>query len=302
MGLRFAPPAPPLAALVASIWDCELPRQAHALERLLPSSRPQLVINLEADETRFYDEAMRCTRHAGAVFDAPASRWQLIDTAEQVRVMGVVFHAGAAAAFFRERMDTVADGHVDLDALALAPATSSGLRERLLEAAGAPARLRILHDWLLRQAPAGASRAPALVHALRLIDAAPGVQRIDAVASACGLSPRRLGELFRQQVGLSPKRHARLQRFHGALSAARRDGRIDWAGLAVDAGFHDQAHLVHEFRAFCGMTPTEWAARRGSGSATCRCRTERRNLQDRALMALHDAGAGYAAPAPGASP
>ena len=261
MGLRFVPPAAPLSALVASIWDCELPRQAHALERLLPSSRAQLVINLDEDETRVYDEALRCTRNAGAVFDAPASRCQRIDTAEQVRVMGVVFHAGAAAVFFRERMDTIADGHVDLDALA--PAASSGLRERLLGATGACARLRILHDWLLRHAPAGVARAPALVHALQLIDAAPGVQRIDAVASACGMSPRRLGELFRQQVGLSPKRHARLQRFHGALAAARGDGRIDWAGLAADAGFHDQAHLVHEFRAFCGMTPTEWTARRG---------------------------------------
>jgi AraC-like DNA-binding protein len=260
MGLRVVSPAPPLSALVESIWDCDLPRQPHAFERLLPTARAQLVINLDEDETRVYDEALRCTRNAGAVFDAPASRCQLIDTAEQVRAMGVVFHAGAAAVFFRERMDTIADRHVDLEALA--PMASSGLRERLLESAAAGARLRILHDWLMRHAPAGAARAPALVHALQLIDAAPGV-RLDAVASACGFSPRRLGELFRQQVGLSPKRHARLRRFHGALTAARGDGRIDWAGLAVDAGFHDQAHLVHEFRAFCGMTPTEWTTRRG---------------------------------------
>ena len=259
MALRVVSPAAPLSALVASIWDCDLPRQRHAFERLLPSPRAQLVINLAEDQTRVYEEALRCTRNAGAVLDAPSSRSQLIDTAEQVRVMGVVFHAGAAAPFFRERMDAIADGHADLDAIA--PGRATGLRERLLAAAGAPGRLRILHDWLLRQAPPGARTHPAVAHALRLIGAGP--LRIDAVAAGCGMAPRRFGELFRQEVGLSPKRHARLQRFHAALAAAGGEGRIDWAGLAADGGFHDQAHLVHEFRAFCGMTPTAWAAARG---------------------------------------
>ena len=261
MGLRVVSPAPPLSALVESIWDCVLPRQAHAFERLLPSARAQLVINLDEDETRVYDEALRCTRNAGAVLDAPCSRSQLIDTAEQVRVMGVVFRAGAAAPFFRERMDAIADGHVDLDAIA--PVVSAGLRERLLDAADAGARLRLLHDWLLRLAPQGAQPHAAIAHALRLIDAAPGVQRIDAIAAECRMSPRRFGELFRQQVGLSPKRHARLQRFHGLLASARDGGPVQWAGLAADGGFHDQAHLVHEFRAICGMTPSAWLAQRG---------------------------------------
>src|SRR3546814_65368 len=38
---------------------------------------------------------------------------------------------------------------------------------------------------------------------------------------------------------------------------------VDWAGVAVDGGFHDQPHLVHEFRAFAGLTPTAWLASRG---------------------------------------
>jgi len=50
--------------------------------------------------------------------DAPRHRSFVIDTAEQVRVMGVVFRCGAAAAFFRERMDAITNAHVDLDALA----------------------------------------------------------------------------------------------------------------------------------------------------------------------------------------
>ena len=35
-------------------------------------------------------------------------------------------------------------------------------------------------------------------------------------------------------------------------------GPIDWSGLAHDAGYFDQAHFGHEFRAFTGLTPTRY--------------------------------------------
>jgi len=65
------------------------------------------------DETRVYDDAPGSSVRS---FLAPRSTRRgtgafVIDTAEQVRVMGVVFRCGAAAAFFRERMDTIANAH-----------------------------------------------------------------------------------------------------------------------------------------------------------------------------------------------
>lgn len=262
MGLLAIQPAEPLSSLVESIWDCDLPRQAHAFDRLLPSARPQLVINLAQDETRVYDDQLRCTRNAGAAFDGPSHRSALIDTAEQTRVLGIVFRAGGAAPFFRERMDAIANAHVDLDALVAGDART--LRQRLLDARDAHARLRIVERWLRAQADAApAHRHPTIAHALRLIDAAPATQRIATVAAHCRMSPRRFGELFREQVGMSPKRYARLQRFHGVVAQVHRRARVDWAAVAADGGFHDQAHLVHEFRAFAGITPTAYLARQG---------------------------------------
>ena len=59
---------------------------------------------------------------------------------------------------------------------------------------------------------------------------------------------------------MSPKRYARLQRFRRLVAQVHHDRAVDWAGIAVDGGFHDQPHLVHEFRAFAGLTPTAWLA------------------------------------------
>ncbi len=81
---------------------------------------------------------------------------------------------------------------------------------------------------------------------------------IRAVAGAVGWSDRHLAKRFRAEIGLRPKEAARVARFDRARRALRPDGRI--AEVAARHGFADQSHLVREFRALAGCTPTEWLA------------------------------------------
>lgn len=66
---------------------------------------------------------------------------------------------------------------------------------------------------------------------------------------------------------MAPKRFARVRRFQRLLAlaagqaatAARGGG--DWARLAAECGYHDQAHMIHDFRSFAGQSPSEYAPR-----------------------------------------
>jgi AraC-like DNA-binding protein len=124
------------------------------------------------------------------------------------------------------------------------------------------ARLQqLLRRRWLQQRPA-ANDAPAqAARALALLQASPGRQPVRAVAAAVGVGERRLQQIFHEQVGLTPRVVGRLARLHRTLRALRQGSAASWAELALDHGYYDQAHLANEFRALCGMTPTEFVGR-----------------------------------------
>jgi transcriptional regulator GlxA family with amidase domain len=90
--------------------------------------------------------------------------------------------------------------------------------------------------------------------------AAPPIR--DIVAST-GLSHRRFAELFARQVGLTPKVHARIQRFQRARRMAGACSRPDWSSIAALSGYSDQAHLSRDFGLFSGLTPTSYLREQG---------------------------------------
>jgi AraC-like DNA-binding protein len=91
----------------------------------------------------------------------------------------------------------------------------------------------------------------------------PDLCRVDDLAGLCGVGVRRLQRLFAEHVGVSPKwllRRFRLQEVTDTLAAAP-GAPVDWAGLAADLGYVDQAHLSRDFAAMFGEPPTRYAAR-----------------------------------------
>jgi AraC-like DNA-binding protein len=262
MGCHLSQPAPPLDALIEKIWDWDMPPQSHQFERVLPLPGAALIINLHEDETRVYadDDSRACTRSSAAILGGPAQRSQIIDTAEQVRVMGVVFRPGGAHAFTGEDLSSTANRDIDLHDLF--GAESGRLRQRLLETRLPENRLGILESWLRQRLRPNAKNA-AIDHAVACMNAVPQVRRIPAIANYVGLSERRFTQLFRRHVGMAPKQYARLMRFRAVVDLAHRQSCVDWSAVAVDCGYSDQPHLSHEFRQFAGVTPTAFMQRRG---------------------------------------
>lgn len=157
-----------------------------------------------------------------------------------------------AYALLNQSMAELADRHVALDQVV------SGMRsmeERVRELGSAEAAEHVQHWLLERIAERKRYVHPDVLAATRLIAASAGRERVEVVADAIGVGRRRLERLFNLQVGVGPKELASLVRFD---RAARQLGRKSWIGIALDAGYADQAHFIRDFRRRTGTTPTEF--------------------------------------------
>jgi AraC-like DNA-binding protein len=100
----------------------------------------------------------------------------------------------------------------------------------------------------------------AVLYGLAEFGRAPHVRSVLAVAREAGLSRRRFAQLFREQVGLTPKLYCRLRRFQDLSRQIAFGAPVNWAGLALAGGYCDQAHLANEFRHFSGISPSAYLA------------------------------------------
>jgi AraC-like DNA-binding protein len=171
--------------------------------------------------------------------------------------MQVDFTPLGAHRFFAMPMRDLAGQTVALDGVG----RFEELTSRLYEAQGWAARFALL-DRFVRQR-LGASRPPSspIAWAWRQLAASAGRVRVGALAREIGWSRKHLAQRFSIEVGAGPKTVGRILRFAEArrsIDAGVRVGPMDWADLAADCGYADQAHLIREFRAMAGVTPADY--------------------------------------------
>lgn len=139
----------------------------------------------------------------------------------------------------------------------LVGARADELAERLADAPNWPARFDLLDDLLTAWIAAGPTTADAVQLAWRRLRSTHGRTRIRHVAEDLGLSQRRLETRFAEQVGITPKRLARLLRFQHALRLICVPTPPALSQVAIRCGYADQAHLTREIRSLAGCTPTD---------------------------------------------
>jgi AraC-like DNA-binding protein len=171
-----------------------------------------------------------------------------VDTFEclQVRLSPVVAHAvlGGAVAELGSAVMPLDD---------LWGREAARISERLSELSRWEDRFALTERWLAHRCAAAPRVTPEVTWAWREIVAGRGTVRIEALADELGWSRKRLWSRFQSQLGLPPKRAAKLVRFdhavHGLVA-----GRSA-AAVAAESGYTDQSHLHRDVMAFTGSTP-----------------------------------------------
>lgn len=141
------------------------------------------------------------------------------------------------------------------------------VRERVRELPTWAARFAFLEQFLLDRLRAADERAgisAEVRHAWDQLLRSGGNVAVSELAAETGWSERYLRSRFRAETGLAPKEAGRVIRFDRTRRRLQRRAAagqpLDLAGLAVSAGYFDQAHLDRDFRLLAGCPPTTWLA------------------------------------------
>jgi AraC-like DNA-binding protein len=129
-----------------------------------------------------------------------------------------------------------------------------------LEAATHRDRFQILERALLSELARGFDQQQAVRFALRQFMEDPHAATVAGVTDRVGLSPKRFIQAFRDQTGFTPKVFCRIRRFQQVLDRIAGVKTVEWASVALDCGYFDQAHFIHDFRAFSGINPSTYLA------------------------------------------
>jgi AraC-like DNA-binding protein len=237
--------------------------QPHAsVEKILPGPETGLWVNLNRDEFRSFEifaEGGQVRRVPGAMLSGPASRARVIEFEQGHGHVSVTFALGAAGCFVGFPLAEARDDLVPLENVWV---SGTCLRERLLEAGTPGDALAVMEGFLVSRLVRAGGPDPAV------IAAAGALSRGAAVGAVCddlGLLPRTLRRRFTAQVGLTPKRFARVQRLRRLVRDLEGLADVDWAAAAARHGYADQPHLADEFRALAGVTPSEYLCSRIDG-------------------------------------
>ncbi|WP_010277163.1 helix-turn-helix domain-containing protein [Paenibacillus senegalensis] len=248
-------PAAALSDFINVFWLQQGCSPAHGMGRVLPDGTMELVINLEEDLIKVYDQTNhdRFERFRGSLISGPHSKFTVIDTACQVSAIGVHFKPGGAFPFLKAAANELRNVHLPLDILW--GTTASEMRDQLFEAETPAAKFRILEYYLMGMMTGDSAYHPAVFFALKKFQATPYYLKIADVTEQITLSSRRFIQVFKEQVGLSPKQFLRIQRFQHVLQQLKGREQVNWAELALICGYYDQAHFIHDFQAFSGISP-----------------------------------------------
>ncbi|MFK4836804.1 helix-turn-helix domain-containing protein [Microbacterium sp. ZW T2_14] len=252
-------PGPPLDRLIDDLYYLEgVPPYPRLMLPAAPA--PLLIVNLGAPFLLRAGADPEAVEYAdGCAVATPTRAWEF-GYPTPTRSVGVHFRPWGLAPFLPMPAAELCDRPATVEQIWGRPAITE-LRQRLTSAHAPEEMLMLLEDELVRRMRR-INGLDLVRHLSSAIAESGGAVPISDLGVAARASSTYVAKRFKEVIGVTPKRLARSYRFTATVLTIDVAAPIDWGDVAARAGYFDQAHFVHEFREFTGLTPTRYVEAR----------------------------------------
>lgn len=182
-------------------------------------------------------------------------RYMHMQPGKELGFISVFFTPQGAAHFFGPAIRELNNG---ITGLQLIWKIAAEIEERILAATNSDQRSVLLQQYLLKRKPENENPDRAVEYCIKQIEEAKGQIRIESLADETGISKRQLLRRFDLYTGISPKTLARKIKFMNAVIKLKKHSMESLTAIAYETGYYDQAHFIHDFREYSGLTPSQY--------------------------------------------
>jgi AraC-like DNA-binding protein len=228
--VEFAQPSPDLEPWVSWYWIVEWNYETPYRQLIVPY--PNVHLSLHKDSSELHGAS------SGHVF-------KVLEGANGV--FGVAFRPGMFRPFLKRPVASITDRSIPV--------------AEVFHGHPSAYTVPAVEEFLRANLPPPDPKAELAASIVERIAVGPEVVRVDMLAKEYDTSVRQLQRLFAEHVGVSPKWVIRRYRLREVTDRMAKGASIDWACLAAELGYADQAHFTRDFTAMFGETPTRYALR-----------------------------------------
>ena len=246
---RHVPAA--LSGAVTALWFLE-GQGVRRFEKILPSPRAHLIVNLSGPYRQLQRGGVPTSIDLDGPFFAGVQTSFLInENPERLRMLVAEFTADGVSALASVPAQSLVDAVMPAEPVLAGVESLVGLAR---EGADPDELLDALSSLLTRRFRP--QKLDPLVGAAREALESSSPPAVSTVAAELGFTPRALHGRFVRRCGLAPKRFADVARFAALIaSLAERDLLPTWSELVAEHGYYDQAHGIHAFTRYTGLSP-----------------------------------------------
>ncbi|MBL7738338.1 MAG: AraC family transcriptional regulator [Chitinophagaceae bacterium] len=262
MTYRIHIPPPPLSFFVEHLFYYEGYQAMHKMEKFLPDGSMDLLIDLtETPKKLFHNETGETyTTYKKSWISGMKTEYILID-ASVSSMIGVHFKPGGAYPFFNMPASELNDRTVETDLLWNTEILS--IRDAVLNTPVIEDKFSIVEKYLLQKGKNRLDPNVLVNYAIEQLQRSPQIWTIGQLTHKVGITQKHLITLFKKYAGLSPKMFARISKFQKVIREVEQEQSIEWAPIAYECGYYDQAHFIKEFQAFSGINPSAYLSQKG---------------------------------------
>lgn len=233
----------------------------HSIDRFLPDGNVNIVIDLTDYPKFIYDnetlKEIQTCRHVW--FSGIRNRYITIPSGRESEMFVINFHKGRSYPFVQMPLNELTDSVVDGDLVLTSEIMN--LREMILASTLIPQKFIIVENYLVKKFRSKLIVNPFIEFAVNKIIACSNQMSIEEISNKVGYSQKHLIKLFKDNVGLTPKGFLKIIRFQKTIEEIATTKEINWAGIAYESGYYDQAHFINDFKLFSGFTPQEYLSK-----------------------------------------